>query len=138
MSLPLNESLKNSYLEVLKFRSLVKEERGPEKDPWDFVNYQTLVANCLKILEPHVEKALPVKLLEEAYRIQLNPRFFYQEKVVAYSYTTRHHALKLTELFEKTCIEPSRDHLENLSIWWFTLAKQIDSDYQIAKNYFSP
>lgn len=136
MSISTHENLKNAYLLVLRFSSRLKEAKGAQEEPWDYVNYSALVAHCLKIIEPLMERSLPVRLLEEAYRIQTNPRFFYGKKVVEYRYTTRHYALKLTEIFEKTCTDPSETNINILSGRWTQLASEVSCDYEEAKKYF--
>ncbi len=137
MSTLAKESLKQAYLETLKYSSLLKEHKGPQEEPWDYINYSILVSNCLKILETLIARSLPVKLLEEAYRIQTNPLFYFKKEVVQYSHTTRHYASQLVEIFEKTCLEPSLENANILSTRWSQLAFQINSDYQETKNYLS-
>jgi hypothetical protein len=131
------QNLKAAYSQVLTFRQQVLELRGALKDPWDFENYNQLIVNCLALIEPLAEKKLPVRILEEAYRIQINPLFFYGQKVVSYSYTTQNKASLLTKLFEKACLEPSTDHIKYLSLGWLDFAKTLQDDMNLTKNHFS-
>jgi hypothetical protein len=133
----LPQNLKDAYSQVLIFRQQVFELRGSSKDPWDFEKYNQLIVNCLKLIEPLAEKNLPVRILEEAYRIQINPLFFYGKKVVFFSHTTQNKASLLTQLFEKACLEPSADQIKCLSVGWLDFANTLQDDMKLTKDYFS-
>jgi hypothetical protein len=134
---PSSESIKNAYSQIVAFEKHVLELKGPSASPWEYVNYKELMQSCLAQLEPVVKQKLPARLLQEAYLLQTNPLFYYEDNVVKYSLTTQKRASELTDIFEKTCKDPSQAMLEDLRKGWARFAETLEYDMQLTRQHFS-
>jgi hypothetical protein len=129
--------LRGSYEYCQQLQKMAQEKFGKNIDPWDFENYGKSMQKCLAIIEPIAKRTLLMPILKEAYYIKTNPLFYYGHKIVEYGTKTQLKAHALTELFEKVCKESLEQDIASFSDLWIDFVAQIDSDRQIALDYFS-